>query len=1176
MDPLLTGITIGGFIKDLVDLGRSIKDSIEKATLRETLYGLAKLAEGYEDAHPASELYRALESLQSHLEMIRLNCEKQAARQLTSKIPAVNGIESWWNRQKMEAEIKQLKEERKDCCDQFELLSTARIEIYTAEINQMATRIENKTERIAERCCRIDKRSSEDHILALEQKFKRWLEPPDMKTNQDETERLHLKGTGMWFLSGTLFETWKEKPGYLWVKGGSGTGKSVLSSIVIRNLFSERQGRTTAVAYFYFDFKDEMKQSIKIMLRTIVLQLSAQSSYPYAVLEPLYESSNGQTLPTDEDLWGVLGELLLEFHHTYLVLDALDECNETDLLVQFITRLHNWTKKSLHLLLTSQPRKIFENSKAFEDASLVVLDRGVTDEDIKQFVDTALYKLPHLARCAEEISAKVVTKSNGMFRLAACLLLELRDSFNAKLDEILSSASFPDGLFGVYSRLLKRIHPSAVVYVSMVLRWLSFSRRPITLLELEDALAFDFSCPEPIYGRTKRGEKADRVCKILEGMVTMSAHRGNANVTIVGLAHASVADYLQSEKFAQEYTQYDLRPDVSHRFLAQTCLSYLLHFDRHPVHQETRLDYPLGEYAALNWYCHLRHCDDPGLLFDSAMYLLQDGSEQYATFINLKRSICFFADRVPQLPLTLCAEWGYTEGVRFLLQSDADPNIKDNGFTALQKAAGNGHADIVGLLLEKGAEVTEATLRDVMLRSVSERGPTEIIQILLKKGSDDVTAWAIDALQSASEHGCTDIVRILVQAFGNEWVSKMGCGNALRAASRHGHTETVRVLLDNGAKVNNSGGKYTPLQVASRGGHVETVHLLLENGAEVNAPDGEYGSALQAAARWGHTDTVRLLLEHCAEVNAAGRVYGSACALQAAATGGHLELVRLLFEHGADVNAAGSEYGSPLLAASREDHAEIVRFLLDNGANANVVGEEGSALYRVSCKGRIEIVQMLLENGADVNTTGGEYGTPLQAASWYGHTETVRLLLGQGAEINAASKEHGTALQAASYNGRIDTVRVLLENGADINPTAGEYGTALQVGSCKGATKTRPLHGIYGKAPSADYTEIVHLFENGAEVNSAGGEYGDLLHAASRTGNLKSVCLLEDGANVNAVVGMHGTPLQAACEGGHPAIVRLLLENGANVYAAEGSFGSAMKATRFLAESYAYDRRDQS
>jgi hypothetical protein len=178
-------------------------------------------------------------------------------------------------------------------------------------------------------------------------------------------------------------------------------------------LHSAVQG-TTAVAYFYFDFRDERSQRVKIMLQSIILQLSAQSSKPYSALERLHKPSQGQIPPTYENLLRVLDELLLEFGHTYIVLDALDECNESDRLVQFVSRLHGWTKQSLHLLFTSQPREAFMNSKVFKDASLVILSPDITQGDIKQFVDSELHKLSHLKRRPAEIASTVVKRANGM------------------------------------------------------------------------------------------------------------------------------------------------------------------------------------------------------------------------------------------------------------------------------------------------------------------------------------------------------------------------------------------------------------------------------------------------------------------------------------------------------------------------------------------------------------------------------------------------------------------------------------------------------------------------------------------------------------------------------------------------------------------------------------------
>ncbi|KAJ7855182.1 hypothetical protein B0H14DRAFT_3449196 [Mycena olivaceomarginata] len=385
-----------------------------------------------------------------------------------------------------------------------------------------------------------------------------------MKKRQDDMQELQHEGTGGWFLDGDQFKGWKEKPGSLWIRGDSGTGKSVLSSTVIRHLFNQRQ-QGAAVTYFFFDFRDEKSQRVKIMLQSIILQLSVQSPNSYSALEREYESSQGQILPPYNNLLCILNDLLSDFTHIYIVLDALDECNEHDDLVQFITRLWDWTTSPLHLLFASQPREIF--TEAFKHVSLVTLTPDITHEDIQRFIDSELLPLSHLTRCmsANEIVEKVVKKSNGMFRLAALLVIELRDAFNLDLDTILSS--FPDDLFGVYSRFLKRIHPKAVFYVSTVFRWLAFSSRPVTMLELEDTLAFNFSNPlEFVYDPLRQGENADRVCKMLEGMIVVKEQlswiEGNIMVST-------------------RHTTSGLAPPTD--FLAQTCLGYLLQFANRPL-----------------------------------------------------------------------------------------------------------------------------------------------------------------------------------------------------------------------------------------------------------------------------------------------------------------------------------------------------------------------------------------------------------------------------------------------------------------------------------------------------------------------------------------------------------------------------------------------------------------
>ncbi|KAJ6563401.1 hypothetical protein DFH09DRAFT_1477296 [Mycena vulgaris] len=208
----------------------------------------------------------------------------------------------------------------------------------------------------------IRKALDQVQLSALAEKLRKWLQsPPDMLEKQNTTQALHQPGTGAWFLNGRQFAEWKENPGALWIEGQSGAGKSVMSSTVIRELFETRTRAPAAfaVAYFYFDFRDEKKQIVEIMLRSIILQLSAQSRDPYGALDLWYEACNGQTLPPYQNLLEILDALLLE-----IILDALDECKDTDLqvLLRFISKLQG-TKKPLNLLsIRLSPAEIRRNT----------------------------------------------------------------------------------------------------------------------------------------------------------------------------------------------------------------------------------------------------------------------------------------------------------------------------------------------------------------------------------------------------------------------------------------------------------------------------------------------------------------------------------------------------------------------------------------------------------------------------------------------------------------------------------------------------------------------------------------------------------------------------------------------------------------------------------------------
>ncbi|KAJ7637941.1 ankyrin repeat-containing domain protein [Mycena polygramma] len=975
---------IAGTIVTFGDLAIKIKESIEKVVdnkknlddlkkeVLDTVDKLTRLAEERGDKVPTGQLKTALDTLTKQLNGINTNCQTLTQ---SKGIPAF--VKAWFKRDEIEAEISRLKENRANCCTQFQLFSQIRTEGNT------------------------DWLINSDR----EKKIREWLQPLDdiMREKQLTTQEDRHNDTGSWFLGGGEFAEWKEHPGCLWIRGNSGTGKSVLSSTVINHLFgSEFQPATpnVAIAYFYFDFRDKEKQLLRNMLRTVIMQLSAQAPTPYSVLNQHFESRRKQIFPTYEDLLDMLKSTLSEFIGTYIVLDALDECSEHDKLVNFISTLHGWAKP-VHLLVASQPRTIFLDSTAFEGASVIVLEPDTTHADILQYVKSELElnsKFKHLKK-AKDAAPKIVKKSNGMFRMAACLLQELaRKRIDTNIDKILTK--LPNDLFGIYTRFFQPIDEDDFVYVAALLRWLAFSAEPVTLCQLDEALAINISTPDRWVFEPENRERVEVVCGLLEGLVAVgpvsdgwesgsdSASEADSDQgPLVALAHSSVADYIMSKRFLDKY-KHDLGEAPSHTFLAQSCVTYLLHFEDNTLNANTLAEYPLAQYAAKFWSHHLLRCHDRAVLQRSIVHLLEQGSHQLVALTCMYDIGGLWMARTdwsrhPPPPLTLCSRIGYVEGVVFFLDHGHDVDAAGDAFgNALQGAALKGHTDIVRLLLDHGADVNaEGRIYSSALQGAAVCGNVETVRVLLEKGAN-------------------------VNAKGRKY------GSALQGAASNGYVDIVRILLEKGAD-----------------GYVDTVRLLLEHGAGVNAVGGGYGNALQGAARHGYADIVRLILQHDTDMNTINGKVGSA--LQDAALEGHVDIVRLLLDHGADVNAVGRHGNYALQGAAKHGHVDIVRILLEKGADMNSVDRDGNSVLQASAQhGHMDIFRILLTRGADVHATSGELGNTLQVAAWYSHADVVRILLDKGADVNAAGGMFGSALTAASARRHKEIAELLREHGA--------------------------------------------------------------------------------------------------------------------------------------------------
>jgi hypothetical protein len=194
----------------------------------------------------------------------------------------------------------------------------------------------------------------------------------------------------------------------------------VSSSTIIQDLIGHcKSNPSFAMAYFYFDFRDRGKQSHEHLLRSLVTQFSDQCPSTLEALEKLYSSNQGgRWQPAVNALSTALGDIIRNFHQTYIVVDALDECTDRETLLGLIEEIINWKINTLHILVTSRKeREINECLKALV-SNQIDIQSSLVATDIQIHVHEQLRKDPRFRKWSEkvltEIETELTERAHGM------------------------------------------------------------------------------------------------------------------------------------------------------------------------------------------------------------------------------------------------------------------------------------------------------------------------------------------------------------------------------------------------------------------------------------------------------------------------------------------------------------------------------------------------------------------------------------------------------------------------------------------------------------------------------------------------------------------------------------------------------------------------------------------
>ncbi|KAF4454898.1 vps9-ankyrin repeat-containing, partial [Fusarium albosuccineum] len=366
----------------------------------------------------------------------------------------------------------------------------------------------------------------------------------------------------------------------------------------------------------------------------------------------------------------------------------------------------------------------------------------------------------------------IVAGARDLKNVLEQLKIRAENKTRDKSDHILSKA---------YDEAMERIEQLSPAHRDLahrVLSWICCARRELGTKEIQHALALRDGDAQLHRDGSPEAELLVSVCC---GLVTV-----NEKSRTIRLVHYTAQDYFEQNR--------KVFFPHAHAHIAKQCINYIsLSVFGHEVSPSLRHrirlspEYPLYEYAALNWGIHARNALPSNHVEKAALKFLSQGKMalaaaevqphmppiwrrgrewswvrpappspanglHLAAYYGLS---CLLPDLTKQYginsksaqgltALRFAVDGGHTATVELLLREDPDLNIQDSkGRTVLMRAAEEGSLAIVTLLMGNQPNLDlkdhggETALLKAMKRSGAPEGDYQgIIELLFEKGAD--------------------------------------------------------------------------------------------------------------------------------------------------------------------------------------------------------------------------------------------------------------------------------------------------------------------------------------------------------------------------------------------------------------------------------------------------------
>lgn len=282
----------------------------------------------------------------------------------------------------------------------------------------------------------------------------------------------------------------------LWIRGDAGTGKTMTTMGVVRDLESSMQSRQDAVlSYFFVQATDDRLNDATAILRTLVWYLAKQKRHLVKYLREHHKTAKG--IFSGKNAFFLLSQILQDMaqdedlSRVVLVIDAMDECQETGLkgLLETVCKVVENCPR-VRIVLSSRPQNSWIESSLQRVAPLVAtmqLSPQLLAQPVEVYIQQRTSSLmPRFQpETIQNIAHQLRMKAGGTFLWVALVCKELEDVDEYDVEDVVKE--MPEGLKQLYERMfqkittLKRRDPE---FCNSVLEAVTVAFRPLALAEL--------------------------------------------------------------------------------------------------------------------------------------------------------------------------------------------------------------------------------------------------------------------------------------------------------------------------------------------------------------------------------------------------------------------------------------------------------------------------------------------------------------------------------------------------------------------------------------------------------------------------------------------------------------------------------------------------------------------